>query len=211
MKEIIKIKDKLHLVDAIKQEIKLNGANCDLNHLDVSEVTDMSELFLKSKFNGNISGWNTSSVPNMRAMFYNSLFKRESRVTNMTRMFAGSRFNGDISGWNTSNVIKMVYMFSESKFNGNISRWDASCVEDMSCMFTASQFNGDISGWEISKVDYIEQMFEDCPAPRPYWSKYEDIKRRKIVIQEYQNRLREKQELQNTLFEPNIKPSNCKV
>jgi len=59
-------------------------------------------------FNGDLSGWDVSSVTNMSDMFYWSIF------------------NGDISGWDVSNVTNMIWMFSESQFIGDISEWDAS-------------------------------------------------------------------------------------
>jgi len=90
---IIKIIDKLHLVDVIQQEIKLKGTKCDLNHLDVSEITNMSDLFEGSKFTGDISGWNTSSF------------------TDIGQLFEKSKFKGDISKLDAHNIKKIDRMF----------------------------------------------------------------------------------------------------
>ena len=99
-------KNKSELMKIIKDTIKKEGNNCDLNFIDTSAITDMSELFFGSVFNGDISKWDVSNVKDM----YN--------------MFLKSKFNGDISKWDVSNVKTMDYMFSDSKFNGDISKWD---------------------------------------------------------------------------------------
>jgi len=74
MKNIILAKDKEHLQKLVLSEIESNGNDCDLNHIDVSNVVDMSSLFEHLKFNGNISKWNVSSVVDMKYMFNNSHF-----------------------------------------------------------------------------------------------------------------------------------------
>lgn len=38
-------KTKSELMDIIRDEITQNGWECDLNHIDVSKITDMSNLF----------------------------------------------------------------------------------------------------------------------------------------------------------------------
>ena len=84
-------KTKKELKDIILQRIEAEGNEVDLNDIDVSEITDMSELF-KNFFNfrGNISQWDVSNVTNMHDMFYWC-----------------ESFNQDISNWD---VLKVKYV-----------------------------------------------------------------------------------------------------
>ena len=149
----------------VKEQIELLGNEADLNHLNVSKVTDMEDMFKDSQFNGDISKWNMGNVNSMRSMFPESKFNGDisswdvSNVTDMNYLFRGSEFNRDISGWDVSNVTDMVMMFRNSKFDGDISEWDIGKVTRMGDMFSGSQFNGDISGWDVSNVTDMGSLF----------------------------------------------------
>ena len=62
-------KTKEELQDIIKQRIKQEGNEVDLNDIDVSNITDMSKLFVYLDFNGDISQWDVSNVNNMEYIF----------------------------------------------------------------------------------------------------------------------------------------------
>ena len=163
-KSIVVAKDKTHLKELIKAEMLLDGVQCSLNHIDVSYITDMSELFRGSPFNGNISEWETSKVTNMQGMFLESKFNgnisqwNTSQVTNMHGMFQASTFNGDISQWNTSQVTGMIGMFQASTFNGDISQWNTLRVNQIYRMFEGSKFTGDLRDWKLND-EQMQQMF----------------------------------------------------
>ena len=166
--------DRDYLHNLLKVIIYDNGDfEANLNWLDVSEVTDMNNLFRDAyfnEFNGDISRWNVSNV---KTMF---------------QMFMWTSFNGDISNWNVSNVVNMRSMFENSSFNGDISKWDIQNVRDMTYMFKNSKFNQDISKWDLTllKIDvengiysqsfkeYLRIMFKNSPLEKKfeYWPKY---------------------------------------
>ena len=85
---------KRELKDIIKQRIEQEGNEMDLNDIETSKITDMSELFSGLDFNGDISQWDVSNVVDMSYMFYGC-----------------KKFNQDISKWNTQKVKASHYMF----------------------------------------------------------------------------------------------------
>ena len=86
-------KTKDELKDIINKRIESEGNECDLNDIDTSNITDMSNLFAYSEFNGDISKWDVSHVKNMKGMFMRS------------------NFNSDISNWDVSNVTNSINIF----------------------------------------------------------------------------------------------------
>ena len=175
-----KVQSKDILISIIEKYIKIFGDNCNLNWIDVSNITDMSYIFYNSKFNGDISQWNVSNVTDMRDLLYQSKFTGDisqwnvSNVTNMNYMFFLSKFNGDISSWNVSNVTSMSGMFQDSVFNGDISQWDVSNVTDMNRMFQDSKFIGNISNWNVSNVTDMQNMFSNCHIKEEYEPKFKN-------------------------------------
>ena len=65
-------KNKAELKKIIEETIKEKGLDCDLNFIDTSLIKDMSGLFYKSYFNGDISKWDVSNVERMENMICGS-------------------------------------------------------------------------------------------------------------------------------------------
>ena len=153
----------------IENDVTLNGCEINIEYnildecydrngvlnegIDTSLITDMSNLFSHSKFNGDISKWNTSKVTTMKSMFERSAFNGA---------------NGSIGNWNTSKVTDMSKMFYEGKgYSGNLSDWNFSKVKDMSQMF--GSFNNkikpltppptDLAKWKVYGVKNMYGMF----------------------------------------------------
>ncbi|MGY8866507.1 MAG: BspA family leucine-rich repeat surface protein, partial [Methylophagaceae bacterium] len=137
-------------------------------------VTDMSQLFILTFFNGYIGNWDTSNVIDMSNMFQNATqFNQDignwdtSNVIDMSYIFRdATSFNQDIGNWKTSNVTDMSGMFQKTiYFNQDIGNWDTSSVTVMNYMFdNATQFNQDIGNWDISKVTSVYAMFSGATS-----------------------------------------------
>ena len=103
---------KEELRSIIEQELKSQGPDADLNFIDTSEITDMSNLFHDLTIrNIKIDEWDVSKVEDMNHMFIDQ-----------------EEFNCDISNWDVSNVYDMDWMFCDcKKFKCDLSRWEP-CV-----------------------------------------------------------------------------------
>ena len=61
---------KEELKAIIETRIENEGNKVDLNDIDTSKITDMSYLFDKTDFNGDISHWDVSNVKDMNSMVF---------------------------------------------------------------------------------------------------------------------------------------------
>jgi surface protein len=119
----------------------------------------MSGMFANATaFNGDISGWDVSSVTNMNSMFDGA-----------------TAFNGDISGWDVSAVTLMIYFmkykstadydYYDNLLNAwslltlqNGVTWDMGAIDYTSAGATARQSIIDTYGWTI--FDYTNPSAE---------------------------------------------------
>ena len=162
----IKATDKT-IKKIVKDELDRLGHCADLNHIEVSQVTNMDSLFscckgdyLGPKYKGlnpDISQWDVSNVKDMNHMFCYC-----------------ENFNCNIGGWDVFNVIDIDFMFIGcEKFNQDISSWDVSNVESMIHTFNdCSNFNQNLSNWDVTKVEYSFSIFDNCPIREKYKPKF---------------------------------------
>ena len=127
----------------------------DLEKLDTSQVTDMSNMF----------AWAGYNVKNLEIKGLSQL--DVSNVHYMKYMFAYMGYNVDklninLQPWNVMSVFDMSYMFTYMAYNaydldvGIMSRWKVHNVTNMTCMFRYTGFCANwyvyLSPWDVSKV-----------------------------------------------------------
>lgn len=113
MQAIIVPKDEADLAKIIKNHIAQYGPNCDLNHIDVSEIRFMTGLFVETPFNGNVSQWDVRKVGIATSMFWES------------------HFTGDLSSWYMPNLYSCKGMFMSKHFQGSLPRLPMSTSQGM--------------------------------------------------------------------------------
>lgn len=124
----------------VRDEISKLGKKADLNHIDVSGVSD----------------------------FYYGLDWNDDMPENLVGLFDGTEFEGDVSQWDMTNAEITTSMFESCKnFNCDISNWNVEKINTCRCMFRhCRSFMGDLSKWNMKSIkhhDDIEYMFERCP------------------------------------------------
>lgn len=142
---------------------------------DLSIVTDCSNMFDScSKFNSNISNWNTSNIIKMDNMFARcSSFNQPlntwnmGNVTSLVSMFYGcSSFNQPLNNWNTSNIVFMGELFYDCfLFNQPLNNWNTSNVLSIDGMFwNCHMFNQPLNNWNTSNMVYMSGVFYGCSS-----------------------------------------------
>ena len=137
LSNVTSLKEMFNLVDSFDDA--LGNWNWD-----VSNITDMSNMFGLSNFNGDISSWNVSNVEDFNLMFSNAY-----------------RFNQDIGNWNMQSATDLSLMFFEAiKFNQDIGNWNIQNVTNLNRMFyKASLFDQNLGNWDISNATNVKDMF----------------------------------------------------
>ena len=156
-------KDKTELKRVIKKCIYERGENANLNDIDVSNITDMSNLFedLDSNIinNINISEWDVSNVTNMESMFNGCI-----------------KFNSDLSGWNVSKVQDFHSTFYRCKnFNSDLSKWNVENLKEASGAFIGCEkLDFNIDAWNpknLYEATMINMFQESGFKKLPKWYK----------------------------------------
>ena len=190
---IIKATDKT-IYKIVKAELDRLGHDADLNHIDVSGVTTMDQLFSTNRsgtydlglgdnyfdLNPDISRWDVSNVVDMKRCFwFCSQFNCDLSQWNTDSLkFADyafcqcTIFNQDMSTWNMSNCESIRGMFAHCfNFKSDLSGWDVRKVKDMTFFLTNCQkFCCDLSGWELDSMNNGIYSYEGCLSMKDkYW------------------------------------------
>ena len=116
----------------------------NLSKLDVSQITNMEDIFSYSGFNSDISNWDTSKVTDVEFIFNNALL-----------------FNQNISNWNLDKIENCDNMFEEAeafldKYNSgkplpadseDIKKWLIKNRDRMNAIDTKNNYGKEIDGF----------------------------------------------------------------
>ncbi len=148
-----------------------------IDKMDVSNLSNLKNMFESAIYNGNLNNWDVSKITNMSYMFFASTWNNG----------AAPGEDGDLVGdvpnvltWDVSNVFTMQGMFeSNEAFNAQIDNWNTSTLHDVTAMFRgAKSFNRDLSQWFAINMPEEPGIFDQnaikwvnvwCNEGRPRW------------------------------------------
>ena len=156
-----KIKNMSCLFYNLKKYNNCEYAAIDISEWDVSNVTEMDEMFRDcEEFDCDLATWNVSKVESMYGMFLNC------------KNFEG---NG-LRYWELDNCRNTKSMFMNCElFNEDISNWqfrENGC--DCDYMFWGCKnFNRNLESWNYKRIGKKTLMFKDCDKlkKKPSWYK----------------------------------------
>lgn len=122
-----------HLEMLVRNAIKGHGLDCDLNHIDVSSVTDFRGIFRKyPNFTGDVSGWNLSDHAR-KDMFETIAQPRvvandcEQLKIFVRQAIKANGLSCSLNHIDTSGIGMAIDLFREHPgFNGDISQWNVA-------------------------------------------------------------------------------------
>ena len=132
-------------VPKIVQGMKLGVSTTIPDNLDISEITDMTSMFMYASI---------KTIPLLDT----------SNVTNMSGMFSRCSSLSSIPLLDTSNVTNMSAMFDRCISLSSIPQLDTSNVTNMSGMFSNCNTLTTVPLLDTSKVTYMAGMFNNSPA-----------------------------------------------
>lgn len=167
-------KDELRSI--LEQRLE-NNKSAYLNDIDVSQITDMTKLFVKlDPHDIDISKWNISNVIDMYWMFYecknftgkgleNWNFKKCRDTRGM--FFNCKNFDCNVSKWNISNVKYICWMFDGcTNFKGNgLDKWKLCDLEEIpitGLFNNCPKLDCNLSKWDVSNVTDMKSLFDGC-------------------------------------------------
>lgn len=181
-KEKIIAKDIKDLQSIILNEIRIQGVNISLKHIDVSAITDMSYLFSAKDFKNvesiDISGWNVSNVKNVEGLFEELDELKEIIGFGDLQFKNVERFDSCFASCHKLEYIENIenlkiypsckslsFMFSccNKLEELNLNNWNVSNIEWFSGMFMSNYAKYiHVDKWDVSNGFSFSNMFYNC-------------------------------------------------